>query len=212
MLLKNLRRSVALICAARASNARWISMLSICGMPPTATARNSFRLAPDGRRIGRIQARKKSSFLSIGLDVSFCGRLGVAIPYRHSNLFCCGRPVSDGGRHAQTRGAANVSSRVNQISRRPLPPICFDVSRFVQLDLTAKHLRVRGDADADENAFGLDGFDFMCASVFDDQSFHTIAAFDSPGFGVVDDRDPRVLPSLFDPVFARAVSVRTVDE
>src|SRR5262249_41622137 len=74
------------------------------------------------------------------------------------------------------------------------------------------HLRVRRDAHADEYAFGLDGFDLARAHVREDQSFDVIAAFDGRGFGVVDDRDARIFPGAFEPVFTRAESIRAVNE
>ena len=90
--------------------------------------------------------------------------------------------------------------------------ICLDEARFVHLDLAAKHLGVRRNAHAYEDAFGLDNFDGARARVFDDQSFDALAAFDGCGFGVVDNCDARILPRLFEPIRARAVSIRTVNE
>ena len=58
---------MALTYLARASNAMLTCMIVICGMPRSETARNSSKLAPDGKLIGGILALKKSSSLSTGM-------------------------------------------------------------------------------------------------------------------------------------------------
>ena len=60
MLVTTLVRSVALTCVARASNAMLTWMVSICGMTTVERVRNSSRLAPDDKRIGRIRSLKNS--------------------------------------------------------------------------------------------------------------------------------------------------------
>src|SRR5262245_4860476 len=122
------------------------------------------------------------------------------------------RSLSNCGRHAQTRGSADVSRRINHFDRSPLALIGLYKTGLVHLDLAAKHLRVRGDAHADEDAFSVDDFDFARARVFDYQSFYAFAALDGFGLGLVDDRDTRVFLRLFEPIRARAVFVRAVNE
>src|SRR5215813_6341057 len=86
---------------------------------------------------------------------------------RNGDVLGRDRPLSNRGRHAQTRWSADVSRRIDHFNRSLLALIGLDKTGLVKLDLAAKHLRVRRDARADEDAFGIDGFDFARTRVFD---------------------------------------------
>src|SRR5262245_33795907 len=131
---------------------------------------------------------------------------------RNGDVLGRDRPLSNRGRHAQTRWSADVSRRIDHFNRSLLALIGLDKTGIVKLDLVAKHFSVRRDAHADEDAFSVNGFDFARACVFDYQSFNAFAALDGFCLGVVDDRDAGVFLRLFEPIRARAVSVRAVDE
>src|SRR5215510_13703779 len=131
---------------------------------------------------------------------------------RNSDILGRDRPLSNCGRHAQTRWSADVSRRIDHFYRSLLALIDLDKTGLVHLGLAAKHFGVRRDAHSDEDSFSVDDFDFARARVFDDQSFDAFAALDGFGLGVVDDRDAGVLLRLFEPIWARAVSVRAVNE
>src|SRR5262249_3435903 len=108
---------------------------------------------------------------------------------RNSDVLGRDRPLSDRGRHAQTRWSADVSRRMDHFNRSLLALIDLDKTGLVHLDLAAKHLGVRRDAHSDENAFGVDDIDFARARVLNDQSFNALDALDGFGLGVVDDCD-----------------------
>src|SRR5215831_2808892 len=131
---------------------------------------------------------------------------------RNSDVLGRDRPLSDRGRHAQTRWSADVSRRIYHFNRSLLALTGLDKTGLVHLDLAAEHFGVRREAHSDEDAFSVDDFGFARARVFDDQSFNALAALDGFGLGVVDDRDARVLPRLFEPIRASAVFVRAVNE
>src|SRR5215475_1628903 len=132
--------------------------------------------------------------------------------YFDGDVLRCNRSMSDGSRNAEIGGPADVSRGINHFNGCPLALIGPDKTGFVKFDLATKDLGVRRDAQSDEDAFGFDGFDFPRARVFDDQSFDEFAAFDGGDFGVIDDGYARVFPRLFEPVRARAVSVRAVNK